>query len=231
MCTNYVSTRNQKWVKSALGVDLPETPFADEVYPGYSAPIVYRRSGETPQCVTARFGLVPHWARDLKIGRRTYNARSETVAEKPSFRSAWRKRQFCLVLADSIYEPSYASGRPVRWLIRRPDRMPMPLAGLWDEWLDQASGECVLSFTMLTVNADHHRVMRQFHRPEDEKRSVVVLEDPGAWIAADSRDRSDLLVPPSGPLECQASPSRTRSEGRRLIEDDLFLNTPAEVSE
>jgi len=196
MCTNYVGTRNKAWVKSTFGVELPDTPFPEEAYPGYAAPIVRRDANGEICCELARFGLVPHWSKDTTIGKRTYNARSETVAEKPSYRTPWRKRQFCLALADAIYEPNYESGKAVRWKIQREDTEPMAIASLWDQWTDKSTGEIVVSFTMLTVNADTHPVMRQFHRLEDEKRSVVVLNDPLQWLSQDLDDPFDLLYPP-----------------------------------
>jgi putative SOS response-associated peptidase YedK len=94
MCTNYVGTRNKAWVKSTFGVELPDTPFPEEAYPGYAAPIVRRDANGDIRCELARFGLIPHWSKDASIGKRTYNARSETVAEKPSYRTPWKKRQF-----------------------------------------------------------------------------------------------------------------------------------------
>lgn len=209
MCTNYVSTQNQRWVKSALGIEMPASPFPREVFPGYSAPIVLRRNAGEVRCEIARFGLIPYWAKDIKFGRYTYNARSETVAQKPSFRTPWRRRQFCLVLADAIYEPCYSSGRPVRYKIQRPDQGPLALAGLWDEWLDRATGEQVLSFTMLTVNADAHALMSQFHKPGDEKRSVVMLEEPLQWLSPELHEPLALLRPPGSPLESFASPLRS----------------------
>jgi putative SOS response-associated peptidase YedK len=206
MCTNYVATQNRQWVKSALGVELPEAPFPQEAYPGYLAPIVHLDAVGQPTCVLARFGLIPHWAKDSTIGRKTYNARSETVHEKPSYRSPWRRRQFCLALADAIYEPSYESGKPVRWCIQRRDGLPMALASLWDRWTDPATGEIVMSFTMLTVNADAHPVMHQFHKPEDEKRSVVVLQDPLPWLHLSLQQAASLLSPPEVELESFARP-------------------------
>lgn len=68
-------------------------------------------------CGLARFGLISSWAKDDKISRHAYNARSETAAEKHSYRTAWRHRQFGLVLVDNFYEPSYESGREVLWKI------------------------------------------------------------------------------------------------------------------
>ena len=206
MCTNYAGTRNKAWVKSTLGVELPDTHFPDEAYPGYAAPIVRRDASGEIRCELAWFGLVPYWSKDTSIGKRTYNARAETVAEKPSYRTPWKKRQFCLTLADSIYEPNYESGKAVRWKIQREDLEPMAIASLWDQWTDKSTGEIVVSFTMLTVNADTHPVMRQFHKPEDEKRSVVILNDPLQWLNQDLDDRLSLLHPPTQALKSFASP-------------------------
>jgi len=117
VCTNFTPTKRAQWVKETLGVDLP-TGYPDEAYPGYAAPLVVK-SHQTGRvaCGSARFGLIPSWSKDDKISRHTYNARSETVAEKPSYRTAWRKRLFGLVLVDDFYEPSYESGKAVRWKI------------------------------------------------------------------------------------------------------------------
>jgi putative SOS response-associated peptidase YedK len=84
VCTNFTPTKRAQWVKDKLGVHLP-TGFPDESYPSFAAPLVVK-SHQTGRvaCGLARFGLIPSWAKDDKIGRYTYNARSETVAEKPS---------------------------------------------------------------------------------------------------------------------------------------------------
>ena len=138
----------------------------------------------------AKFGLIPAWAKDDKIARHTYNARSETASQKPSFRSAWRNRQFALVLCDNFYEPSYESGKAVRWKIELADRQPFGIACLWDRWTDPSSGELIVSFSMLTVNADEHPVMKQFHKPGDEKRTPVIIsaEYHAAWLGAELDD-------------------------------------------
>ena len=154
MCTNFTPTKRAQWVKETLGVHLP-TGYPDEAYPGYAAPLVVK-SHQTGRvaCGSARFGLIPSWAKDVKISRHTYNARSETVAEKPSYRTAWRQRQFGLVLVDDFYEPSYESGKAVRWKIELASGDPFGVACLWDRRKDPVSGELVVSFSMLTVNAD-----------------------------------------------------------------------------
>jgi putative SOS response-associated peptidase YedK len=131
------------------------------------------------------FGLLPHWAKDEKLSRHTYNARSETVAEKPSFRDSWRKARHCIIPAAAIWEPDWGSGKAVATRIERADGKPMGIAGLWDQWRNP-KGEWVYSCTMLTINADAHAFMRQFHRPGDEKRTVVILPEKayGDWLTA-----------------------------------------------
>jgi len=196
VCTNFTPTHNSAWAKETLGVDLP-SGYPAESYPGFAAPLVVKshQSGRVA-CGLAKFGLIPAWAKDDKIARHTYNARSETAAEKPSYRSAWRQRQYGLVLVDNFYEPSYESGKAVRWKIELDSREPFGIACLWDRWTDPVSGELVVSFSMLTVNADEHPVMRQFHKPGDEKRTPVVVapEQYGAWLSADPARATEFMT-------------------------------------
>ena len=195
MCTNYTPTKNADWVKTHIGVDLPDN-YPDEAYPGFLGPIVMKsqQSGRVA-CGLARFGLIPAWAKDDKISRHTYNARIETVSEKPSFRAAWRKRQFCLVLADNFYEPNYETGKAVRWCIQTQEPNPFGIAGIWDKWTDPTTGEVVVSFSMLTVNADEHPVMNQFHKAGDEKRTPVIIqaENFDNWLGADIPIATQML--------------------------------------
>lgn len=196
MCTNFTPTQRAQWVKENLGVDLP-SGYPDEAYPGYAAPLVVKshQSGRVA-CGLARFGLIPGWAKDDKISRHTYNARSETVSEKPSYRTAWRQRQFGLVLVDDFYEPSYETGRAVRWKIQLASGDPFGIACLWDRWKDPATAEWVISFSMLTVNADEHPVMRQFHKPGDEKRTPVIIAPDlhDQWLSADTALATELMT-------------------------------------
>lgn len=179
----------------AFGVELP-TGFPVESYPGFAAPLVVK-SHQTNRvaCGLARFGLIPAWAKDVKISRHTYNSRSETAAEKPSYRSAWRQRQYGLVLVDDFYEPNYESGKAVRWKIGLATGDPFGIACLWDRWTDPATGELIVSFSMLTVNADEHPVMCQFHKAGDEKRTPVIIapELHDTWLSADHHQAAKLM--------------------------------------
>ena len=196
MCTNFTPTKNAQWVKSLLGVDLP-SGFPDESYPSFDAPIVVK-SHQTGRvaCGLAKFGLIPSWAKEDKIGRHTYNARSETAVDKPSYRGAWRQRQFGLALVDNFFEPSYESGKAVRFRIELATKEPFAIATLWDRWTDPATGERVVSFSMLTVNADQHPITRQFHKPGDEKRTPVIIRPElfEKWLSADQTRAAELMT-------------------------------------
>jgi putative SOS response-associated peptidase YedK len=195
MCTNFTPTQRVSWVKETLGVDLP-AGYPQESYPGFAAPLVVQ-SHRTARvaCGLARFGLIPAWAKDEKIARHTYNARSETAAEKPSYRTPWKLRQWGLVLVDNFYEPSYATGKAVRWKIELASGEPFGIACLWDRWAHPETGEWVVSFSMLTVNADTHPVMCQFHKPGDEKRTPVIIAPAlhAAWLSADHAQAAELM--------------------------------------
>ncbi len=191
MCTNYrPGSRDFLRERFALEADFD---YADEAYPASAMPIV-RPGAAGLECVRACFGMIPPWSRDTKIARNTYNARSETVAEKPSFRHAWRQRQFCLVPMAAFFEPNYACGRPVRWRIERLDALGFAVAAIWESWRSPVSGD-VLSFSMLTINADDDPLMRQFHAPGDEKRSIVVIDasDDVRWLQGDAAGAMALL--------------------------------------
>ncbi len=224
MCSHYQSYKEPRQFKQAFGV-APPAGAKHDVWPCYSAGLVRRHphAGVGDAAVPAReallglFGLVPHWATDGKIGRQTYNARSETVHEKPSFRDAWAKAQHCIVPAEAIYEPDWRSGKAQATRIARADGQPLGIAGLWAAWR-APTGELVHSFTMLTLNADAHPLMRQFHRPTDEKRMVAILPEAhyADWLNAPAQHSRDWLqLYPAELLEAtvaQAGAGRVASE-------------------
>lgn len=170
--------------------------------PGYHGPFVRRHefAEVRDDAVAARellvgsFGLIPHWSKDDLVARRTYNARSETVHEKPSFRDARRQSRHSIIPAEAIYEPDWRSGKSVATRIARADGRPMGIADLWSEWRNP-QGERIHSFTMLTINAYDHPVLRQFHTPDDEKRMVVILAESAYdnWLQAPVAASRDFL--------------------------------------
>ena len=124
-----------------------------------------------------RWGLVPFWAKDPRIGRRTINARAETVASKPAFRAAFRKRR-CLVPADGFYEWTGPRGKRQPLNIHRADGNPLALAGLWE-----SHDEFGPTFTIITTEPNAY--MSTIH-----SRMPVILEpaDWNAWLSASDED-------------------------------------------
>ena len=124
--------------------------------PGYNiAPtesVLTVRSADGREAALMRWGLVPFWAKDPKIGARMINARAETVAEKPAFRNALKKRR-CLVLADSYYEwqKTPVGKRPYRIIMKSGE--PFAMAGLWETWR-APQGNVVPSCTIITTTAN-----------------------------------------------------------------------------
>ena len=219
MCSHYQALKAGDRYRRHFGAEPPEGG-AFDVWPGYSASFIRRHEqaavGDEAvppvESLTGVFGLVPHWAADLGIGRRTYNARSETVAEKPSFRDAWRRARHCIIPADAFYEPDWSTGRAVPTRISRADGEPLGIAGLWASWR-APGGEVVFSFTMLTINAEAHPLMRRFHKPADEKRMVVILPEAsyGEWLRVPVADSQDFLrAYPAEGLVAAVDERRTR---------------------
>ena len=182
MCSHYQALKEQDKYFRYFGVEPPADPGKHDLWPGYLGAFIRRHPNAEVgdeavaprEAMAGLFGLVPHWSQDTKITRHTFNARSETVAKKPSFREAWKRAQHCIVPAEVLFEPDWRSGKSVSTRIVRADGEPLGIAGLWSSWRSP-KGELVHSYTMLTVNADDHSLMRMFHKPTDEKRMVVIL--------------------------------------------------------
>jgi putative SOS response-associated peptidase YedK len=156
----------------------------------------------------------------------TMNARSESVGEKRSFSGAWKRLQLCLIPCKSFFEPNYETGKAVRWKIGMADGAPFAIAGLWRAW-DEPEGSAV-SFTMLTVNSTGHPLMKRFHRPGDEKRSVVIIPRAGYtdWLSCRSTDeaRSFLNLYPEEDMRAEPYPlpPRKRASDSPANQTDIF---------
>ena len=165
-----------------------------------------------------RWGLVPSWAKDLKIGQKLTNARSETLSEKPSFRGAYKYRR-CLIPAAGFYEWQRDGSRKQPFFITSTSKSPLAMAGLWEHWSGPA-GEEIQSCTIITTAANE--VMAPIH---DRMPVLLAKEHFQTWLAPDLQDTKpfrDLLVPcPDEWLNAYpVSPyvSNYRNEGPRCIE-------------
>lgn len=137
----------------------------------------------------ARWGLVPSWAKDPSIGSRMINARAETVADKPSFRSAFAKRR-CLLPANGYYEWHTEGGTKTPHFVHAADDSPLAFAGLYEWWRDKGAGDDALWLVTCTIVTTAARErMRELH---DRQPVMLAPNQRDAWLAKDA-DKSDLF--------------------------------------
>ena len=136
--------------EQVVEIDVPGPRY--NVAPGQSTAVV-RRNGACVEGVFLRWGLIPSWARDPKIAFQCTNARAETVATRPTFRDAFRKRR-CAVPVDGFFEWERSGKRPLPWRFVRPDGSVFLLAGLWETWRPPREEVDVETFTLITTSAN-----------------------------------------------------------------------------
>ena len=217
MCSHYQAIKERERYFRKFGVYPPAHDYVEDMWPKYQGSFIRRpaerESGDEAvplrEAAVGRWGLVPaatgDAAKQLKLS--TFNARSESAGRSFTFGGAWRRGQHCIIPADAIYEPDWRSGRHVPTRIVRRDGEPLGIAGLWDRWASPVGP--VLSYTMLTINADGHAFMCDYHRPDDEKRMVVILrpDDYDAWLAAPPDASMEFMRQcPPGDLVAAAEP-------------------------
>jgi len=222
MCSHYEAEKDRNTLKTQFKVsEIPEE-FKTDLWPGYMGLFVRNHAEDaavddtTPdlEILAGSFGLIPHWANDTKIARNTYNARSETVAEKPSYRDSWKSAQRCIIPAAAFYEPDWRTGKAIPTRISRLDGKPMGIAGIWSEW-KTPKGDTLHSYSMLTINADSHPLMRNLHKPTDEKRMVVILPEDhyDNWLNVSNEEcRVMLKEYPAELLTAEAAPPRRKNQ-------------------
>ena len=221
MASNYLAPTASE-LEREWGLVL-DADWQTDVAAGETAPIIRRfgvGAAAQRQAVHARFGLVPATAKSMRSANSSVNARTETAATRSTFKHAFANRQWCIVPAQCIYVPYYSEGakRSERWRIRRNDRSPLSIAGLWDRWVDEKGRE-VVSFAMLTINCDLHPLLNRFDRQHTErgeiaeKRTPVLLaeEDFDEWLDA-TPSRAPIFFGTFGKddLEADTAPSSTR---------------------
>jgi putative SOS response-associated peptidase YedK len=123
-----------------------------------------------------KWGLIPRWAKDAKIGNKLINARAETLTEKPSFRDALKKRR-CLIPADGFYEWQSVGGKKQPLRIVMKDRQPFAFAGLWDEWRPPDGAPSVRTCTIITCAPNE--LMAQVHH---RMPVILTLEAEAVWL-------------------------------------------------
>jgi putative SOS response-associated peptidase YedK len=192
MCGRFALYSDPPTLTRYLGVEVP----ADlrpryNVAPTQTIPIV-RQAGEGRHFALARWGLIPHWAKTLETGYSTINARAETVATKPAFRSAFRYRR-AIVPADGYYEWQAVPGSKAKqpYFIALSDQEPMAFAGLWERWRSPEVYD-VESCSIIVTEAND--LVRPIH---DRMPAILAPADWAAWMDPNAKD----LMPLQGILK------------------------------
>jgi len=208
MCGRYIQVSSPTLLTEYFGVDeiaIPEAPEADyNVAPRKEVLTIVQRGLDAPEAAATggsrvleqmRWGLVPSWAKDEKIGDRLINARAESLTEKAAFKTAFRKRR-CIIPADGFYEWQRFEGTKKKqpMFVHRRDGEPIGFAGLWEVWREDADAPWLLSCTIVTTRANS--VMEPVH-----DRMPVMLPETAwkTWLDVRVNERAELeplLVPP-----------------------------------
>ena len=226
MCGRYLQLSSGEAMASWFGFEGgPAWTARYNIAPSQSVPVV-RQAGEggRRECVLMRWGLVPSWAKEASFNASTINARAETLAVKPAFRTSFRRRR-CLVPSDGFYEWQ-ATGQKHKqpFVIRPVDGKPLAFAGLWDCW-QAPQGEMLESMTIVTTAANDQL------QPLHERMPVILSPEHFArWLDPqflNTDELTKLLAPyPAGRLSLTPVTnyvSNARHEGPRCLEPELKL--------
>ena len=149
--------------------------------------LVVRTEGELRGAAMVKWGLVPRWAKDATIGARMNNARAETVAEKPSFREAYRKRR-CLIPASGFYEWKAHGKLKQPYYIHPAAGELFAFAGLWEEWRSSqgagGGGEALVVRTFTIITVPPNDLISPYH---DRMPAILSREDEAVWIGRSTR--------------------------------------------
>ncbi len=186
MSTQYECPKSPDLYAEAFGIAPPDALLGKEVWP--RQPGFFIRKAQVSELAQGQFGLVPTWvksASDAKL-RSTKLAvtRYETMSTATATRDVWLKGQRCIIPMQAFLEDDWRSGKAVPTRIARVDGQPMGVAGLWERWT-QGDQE-IVSFTLLTVNANSHALMNRYGQNGNEKRMPAILNEGayGAWLSA-----------------------------------------------
>ncbi|MDX2160793.1 MAG: SOS response-associated peptidase [bacterium] len=192
MCGRYVLHADPQQLQQAFNLTTaPEFAPRFNIAPTQTVPVI--TSDHPDQAEFLRWGLIPSWAKDMSMGAKLINARSETVEEKPSFRNAFKRRR-CVIPMNGFYEWKQlddGSKQPI--YIHHKEEPFWGLAGLWEVWKNPDTGEEVRTFSILTTSAN--AFMQQIH---DRMPVILQPKDYERWLTTGEKDAPglrDLMVP------------------------------------
>ena len=189
MCGRFTLAFNPNAIEEYFSIDIPgeHTGLSPRynIAPSQDVAVVVRPDAEAGRNLTMmRWGLIPHWAKDSKIGYKMINAKAETLTEKPSYRTAYKKRR-CLIPATGFYEWVVQEGRKQPYYIRRKDDGVFAFAGLWEHWVHEE--QSIYSTTIITTATDEK--LQDLHT----RMPVILPQDNHSdWLDPDLQDTESL---------------------------------------
>ena len=198
--------------------------------PTHDFPIIRRNPEGVRSLDLLRWGLVPHWSKTDKAAYATINAKAETLAEKPTFREAWRKGRRCIVPLDAFYEwKAGADGKKQPYAISRADGTLLAVAGLWES-KTLSDGTVLRTFTIITTTANE--LLAQIH---DRMPVILAAEDVPMWLGETDAPLADIagLLKPCPAEWLEMTPvdprmSNVRNQGEEFCQP-IILATPAKL--
>ena len=176
MCGRYaIATFRLPRIENALGIALPELRPRYNIAPTQMVPVVRVAENGGYELIDMRWGLIPAWSKEPRTSYATFNARAETVAQKPAFRAAYRTRR-CLVPASGFYEWREEDGRKQPWYFSAADGQELALAGLWEEWRGPEAPPLV-SCTIIVGTAND--LVAPIH---DRMAVILGADDYATWL-------------------------------------------------
>lgn len=156
-------------------------------YRAFDNPLIPVISQDDPGRIQImQWGLIPHWVKDegqaASIRKGTYNARAESLTEKPSFRKAYAERR-CLVIVTGFFEWQHTRQQKIPWFIQHKDEQIMALGGVADRWLHPSTGNSIHSFSIVTVHANP--LLAKIHNTKKRMPLILGEESAKAWLDQD----------------------------------------------
>lgn len=219
MCGRFTFTQPENLVTEVF--QLSSSPTLSPRYniaPTQSVPTVLLDSDDGErQFKMLRWGLIPSWAKDMKMGAALINARAETVAEKPAFRSAFKRRR-CLILADGFYEWQQEEKKKQPYYFRLQEGKLFAFAGLWERW-EKGEGDAIESCTIITTEANE--LMQPFH---DRMPVILDPKDYEKWLDSQVQKPESLqsLLQPYQSEEMTVYPVSTKVNNARTDSPDCI---------
>ena len=224
MCVNYITVSRElafEWFKTPVDTD---EDWRDELYQDYRGPIILPGANGARHGLLASYGLIPQPKLRAGLKLTTMNARSETVGSALNYKRPWAASQLCLVPMMAFFEPNWEQGTHVRYRIGMANDDPFAVAGVYQSYQEE-DGTLTYAFTQLTMNADEHPLMKRFHRPGDEKRSLIVVrpEDYDDWLSCSDpeRARSFFQLYPADRMRAEPAPKITQPKAPRPVDDKV----------